>query len=223
MALVHNLHLCLSSFYGSHKDEYAGLCHSVVSLIALPADEEEAEYIEEPVVESAEEKTEEELKKLAEDAEEASEKELEEEIQQSSPEAEQVATEVTDPDYEFEDEPEEVKKTAASEPKMEEPKQSGGKGRFVPEGMVLPEDDEDVDLTPRMKIPEFTGTISLAETARQVNEKLKVQEKKEVKKVEDKKGEVQKTEERKNKASAASKPRKDDFDIAIKPGDDFDI
>ena len=75
--------------------------------------------------------------------------------------------------------------------------------------MVLPEDDEDVDLTPRMKIPEFTGTISLAETARQVNEKLKEKEKK--------------AAEKKEKAASAKISRKDDFDIDLKPGDDFDI
>ncbi len=179
---------------------YAFILACVVSLIALPADEEEAEYVEE----SIEEKTEEDLKALAEGAEEDSAKEPEEEIQQTSPKAE--------------------KPKADPEPKEEE-----HKGHFVPEGMVLPEDDEDVDLTPRMKLPEFTGTISLAETARQVNEKLKVQEKKaeekktEIKKEEIKKTEEKKTEERKNKAVAAVKPKRDDFDIDLKPGDDFDL
>ena len=212
---------------------YAFILACVVSLIALPADEEEAEYVEE----SVEEKTEEDLKALAEGAEEDSAKELEEEIQQTSPEAEQWVVEVLGPDYEFEDEPE-TKPYAvpkAEAPKAEkqkadpEPKEEEHKGHFVPEGMVLPEDDEDVDLTPRMKIPEFTGTISLAETARQVNEKLKVQEKKaeekktEIKKEEIKKTEEKKTEERKNKAVAAVKPKRDDFDIDLKPGDDFDL
>ena len=157
---------------------YAFILACVASLIALPADEEDAEYKAEPEVEV-------------------------------SPEAEQGDAEVTEPDYEFEDEPEE------EEPKKEEPKKEEvpdakePKGHFVPEGMVLPEDDEDVDLTPRMKIPEFTGTISLAETARQVNEKLKEKEKK--------------AAERKEKAASAKISRKDDFDIDLKPGDDFDI
>ena len=145
---------------------YAFILGCVASLIALPADEEEAEYIDETASES--------------------------------PEAAQGAQEVTEPDYEFEDEPEE-----------EEPH-----GHFVPEGMVLPEDDEDVDLTPRMKMPEFTGTISLAETARQVNEKLKEKERKAAEKREI---------ERKSAPVTDKKPRKDDFDIELKPGDDFDI
>ena len=212
---------------------YAFILACVVSLIALPADEEEAEYVEE----SVEEKTEEDLKALAEGAEEDSAKEPEEEIQQTSPEAEQGVVEVTEPDYEFEDEPETEPNAApkAEAPKAEKPKadpepeEEEHKGHFVPEGMVLPEDDENVDLTPRMKIPEFTGTISLAETARQVNEKLKVQEKKaeekktEIKKEEIKKTEEKKTDERKNKAVAAVKPKRDDFDIDLKPGDDFDL
>ncbi|WP_022766915.1 hypothetical protein [Butyrivibrio sp. XPD2006] len=211
---------------------YAFILACVVSLIALPADEEEAEYVEASAGESAEDETEEELKKLAEDAEEDLAKEPEEEIQQSSPEAEQGVAEVTEPDYEFEDEPEtepyavpKAEAPEAEKPKADpEPKEEEHKGHFVPEGMVLPEDDEDVDLTPRMKIPEFTGTISLAETARQVNEKLKAQEKKEeINKAEDKKAEVRKPEERKNKAAAAPKTRKDDFDIDLKPGDDFDL
>jgi hypothetical protein len=182
---------------------YAFILACVASLIALPADEEDAEYKAEPEVEV-------------------------------SPEAEQGDAEVTEPDYEFEDEPEEeepkkeepvkeeVKKeepvkeeSEKEEPVKEEPKKEEvpdaeePKGHFVPEGMVLPEDDEDVDLTPRMKIPEFTGTISLAETARQVNEKLKEKEKK--------------AAERKEKAASAKISRKDDFDIDLKPGDDFDI
>lgn len=173
---------------------YAFILGCVASLIALPADEEEAEYIEEPVKETVEEKEAEEIRELAEDATE----EVADETASESPEAAQGAQEVTEPDYEFEDEPEE-----------EEPH-----GHFVPEGMVLPEDDEDVDLTPRMKMPEFTGTISLAETARQVNEKLKEKERKAAEKRET---------ERKSAPVTDKKPRKDDFDIELKPGDDFDI
>ena len=173
---------------------YAFILGCVASLIALPADEEEAEYIEEPVKETVEEKEAEEIRELAEDATE----EVADETASESPEAAQGAQEVTEPDYEFEDEPEE-----------EEPH-----GHFVPEGMVLPEDDEDVDLTPRMKMPEFTGTISLAETARQVNEKLKEKERKAAEKRET---------ERKSAPVTDKKPIKDDFDIELKPGDDFDI
>ncbi|WP_022770451.1 hypothetical protein [Butyrivibrio sp. NC2007] len=173
---------------------YAFILGCVASLIALPADEEEAEYVEKPVKETVEEKEAEEIRELAEDATE----EGADETASESPEAAQGAQKVTEPDYEFEDEPEE-----------EEPH-----GHFVPEGMVLPEDDEDVDLTPRMKMPEFTGTISLAETARQVNEKLKEKERKAAEKRET---------ERKSAPVTDKKPRKDDFDIELKPGDDFDI
>ena len=160
---------------------YAFILGCVASLIALPADEEEAEYIEE--------------------------------IASESPEAAQGAQEVTEPDYEFEDEPEEDD-VKAKEPVDIEPEEEEPHGHFVPEGMVLPEDDEDVDLTPRMKMPEFTGTISLAETARQVNEKLKEKERKAAEKRET---------ERKSSPVTDKKPRKDDFDIELKPGDDFDI
>ena len=70
------------------------------------------------------------------------------------------------------------------------------------------EDDEDVDLTPRMKMPEFKGTISL-DSAKKKSEKAP-------KKPMDKPATSEKPAE-------APKPAKDDFDIAIKPGDDFDI
>ena len=183
---------------------YAFILGCVASLISLPADEEEAEYIEEPVKETVEEKEAEEIMELAEDATE----EVADETASESPEAAQGAQEVTDPDYEFEDEPEEDD-VKAKEPVDIEPEEEEPHGHFVPEGMVLPEDDEDVDLTPRMKMPEFTGTISLAETARQVNENLKEKEKK--------------TAVKKATPVTDKKPRKDDFDIELKPGDDFDI
>lgn len=185
---------------------YAFILACVASLIALPADEEEAEYVEEPVKETVEEKEEEEIRELAEEATE----EVADVTASESPEAAQGVQEVTEPDYEFEDEPEEDAEPETEESKAKpEPEEEEPHGHFVPEGMVLPEDDEDVDLTPRMKIPEFTGTISLAETARQVNEKLKEKEKK--------------AAERKEKTASAKISRKDDFDIDLKPGDDFDI
>ncbi|WP_026522650.1 hypothetical protein [Butyrivibrio sp. VCB2001] len=190
---------------------YAFILGCVASLIALPADEEEAEYIEEPVKETLEEKEAEEIRELAEDATE----EVADETASESPEAAQGAQEVTEPDYEFEDEPEEDAEPETEESKAKpEPEEEEPHGHFVPEGMVLPEDDEDVDLTPRMKMPEFTGTISLAETARQVNEKLKEKERKAAEKRET---------ERKSAHVTDKKPRKDDFDIELKPGDDFDI
>ena len=90
-----------------------------------------------------------------------------------------------------EPEPEPVKESAP------EPKQKSGP-RYVPEGMVLPEDDDDVDLTPRMKMPTFSKVGLGSE-----NGKLKVKSKEEHKE--------------------PSLEPKDDFDIAFTDGDDFDI
>ncbi len=93
--------------------------------------------------------------------------------------------------YEPEPEPEPVKEPAP------EPKQKSGP-RYVPEGMVLPEDDDDVDLTPRMKMPTFDKVGLGSESG-----KLKVKSKEEHKE--------------------PSLEPKDDFDIAFTDGDDFDI
>ncbi len=74
--------------------------------------------------------------------------------------------------------------------------------RFVPEGMVLPEDDEDADLAPRMKMPQLSAPVgpdgNIVKLKVGGNSALTRQDKKE------------------------DKPR-DDFDIAFTPGDDFDI
>ena len=88
-------------------------------------------------------------------------------------------------------EPEPVKEPAP-EPKKEHTP------RYVPEGMVLPEDDEDVDLTPRMKMPTFDKVGLGSETG-----KLKVKS-------------------RDEHTESVPEP-KDDFDIAFTDGDDFDI
>ena len=64
--------------------------------------------------------------------------------------------------------------------------------------MVLPEDDDDVDLTPRMKMPTFDKVGLGSESG-----KLKVKSKEEHKE--------------------PSLEPKDDFDIAFTDGDDFDI
>jgi hypothetical protein len=97
---------------------------------------------------------------------------------------EDVEAVVPDQDVPYEPEPE------------PEPRQ-----RFVPEGMVLPEDDEDADLTPRMKMPAFSGAIGLMAAG----EKLKVMSK-----------------ESEPEPEPVPEP-KDDFDIEFTAGDDFDI
>ena len=150
---------------------YAFILGCVASLIITPSDEV-GEYIEPEL-------SEEELEKMEEMAEAADEGIPDEEI----------------PDnvipYEPEPEPEPVKEPA---PK---PKQKSGP-RYVPEGMVLPEDDDDVDLTPRMKMPTFDKVGLGSETG-----KLKVRSR--------------------DEAKEPSPEPKDDFDIAFTDGDDFDI
>lgn len=71
------------------------------------------------------------------------------------------------------------------------------RARFVPVGMVLPEDDEDMDQTPHMKMPELKSRIGADGKV----EKLKV-------------GVTP------NKRPA---PSAHGFDIPLNPGDDFDI
>ena len=77
------------------------------------------------------------------------------------------------------------------------------KPRFIPEGMVLPEDDDDVDLTPHMKMPQLSAPVGPDGKA----VKLKVG------------GNSQLT---RPEETRDDKPR-DDFDIPFTPGDDFDI
>jgi hypothetical protein len=100
------------------------------------------------------------------------------------------------------------KQPTGNEPEStdDEPKSTDSdsqKPRFVPEGMVLPEDDDDVDLTPRMKMPQLSAPVGPDGKA----VKLKVG------------GNSQLTRPEETKDD---KPR-DDFDIAFTPGDDFDI
>ena len=88
--------------------------------------------------------------------------------------------------------------------------------RYVPEGMVLPEGSEDeMDTSQsRMKMPEFKGTIAL--------DRKKPVKEEPVAAAEPENKEPEKTE-RPEPSKKAAPTRKDDFDIAFKPGDDFDI
>lgn len=72
--------------------------------------------------------------------------------------------------------------------------------RFVPEGMILPEDDEDMDAQPRMKMPDIKKAAGLT-----MGEKLKVRSKETI------------------VNGDACEKKADDFDIAFVPGDDFDL
>jgi hypothetical protein len=81
---------------------------------------------------------------------------------------------------------------------------------YVPEGMVLPMDDDDETpraAEPRMKMPKFEGTISL--NRKEINDALKADERR-------------RAAEKRAKRRASSE-KKDEFDIAFKHGDDFDI
>lgn len=78
---------------------------------------------------------------------------------------------------------------------------------FVPEGMVLPQDAEDADLTPRMKMPEFKAPVGSDGKV----EKLKVGGYRQ-----------DSSADAESDVLEALKPA-DDFDIAFTPGDDFDI
>ncbi|WP_034446830.1 hypothetical protein [Butyrivibrio sp. AE2032] len=134
--------------------------------------------------------------------------------------------------------------------------------RYVPEGMVLPEDDEDVDLTPHMKMPEFKGSLGpdgkpekiklnrpetaailggaavAAAEAAKIAEDIEPAEPEspeeivpaEPETVEDLTSADEGQEYSITKDDSPKAPqehrfvdRKDDFDIALKPGDDFDI
>ncbi|MBE5843301.1 MAG: hypothetical protein E7302_03845 [Butyrivibrio sp.] len=111
----------------------------------------------------------------------------------------------------------EVEETEVEETEVEE------KPRFVPEGMVLPMGDEDEEsLVPHFNLKrnenEDIGVISLnrdvtpkEETASKEPEPVKAVEAEE------------KTEEISEEPITEKTPAKDDFDISIEPGDDFDI
>lgn len=197
---------------------YAFILGCVASLIITPSDEV-GEYVvpklSEDELEKMEEMAEAADEEIPEDEEAAENKEIPEdeeapenkEIPEPEPELvnESVADEnfttatvtpeddvhAVTPDPVIPYEPEPVKEPAP-EPKKEHTP------RYVPEGMVLPEDDDDVDLTPRMKMPTFDKVGLGSETG-----KLKVKS-------------------RDEHTEPVPEP-KDDFDIAFTDGDDFDI
>ena len=80
--------------------------------------------------------------------------------------------------------------------------------RYVPEGMVLPmgEEDVDEDAAPRMKMPEYREAepISLNRPAKAVAEQTD-------------------SDVRQEAQLQHSVPEKQDFDLPMKPDDDFDV
>ena len=164
---------------------YAFILGCVASLITMPADEDVEEAETEPEPELIQEAPVAELEPEPEP--EVVQPEIEPDTEE--PVSETPALEVVEP------EPEPV-----PEPVQEVPVQQ----RYVPEGMVLPEDDEDADLTPRMKMPEYKPVNSEGLT-----EKLHI-----------------------NRTPAApaapvepaaTSNINDGFDVAFRPGDDFDL
>ena len=83
--------------------------------------------------------------------------------------------------------------------------------RYVPEGMVLPagsEDEMDVSAS-KMKMPKFDGKISLERKEKPIERPIEKP--------------IESPIEKPKKKNAGASSRKDDFDIAFTPGDDFDI
>lgn len=151
------------------------------------------------------------------EAEEASESESEEEYEND------VDSETT---YEPEESVSEDGPTDDTEPETthnpDEAPAWAPRKRYVPEGMVLPEDDEDMDQTPRMKMPSFTGTISLTATAKAVSEIIQ----KEAQQKDDTAPSETDYDYNKYGFSKNDTPKRfstDDFDVDLRPGDDFDI
>ncbi|RKM56016.1 hypothetical protein D6855_15410 [Butyrivibrio sp. CB08] len=174
---------------------YAYILGCVASLIITPADEE-GEFVAPALTDEELEK----MEQMSEAADEELPEEAEEPAEEPAAEEPSVPENFTTAEIETTEEVHVVKPEPVIPyepepvPEPEVPRQ-----RFIPEGMVLPEDDEDVDLTPRMKMPEFTGKISL-----DGGEKLKVKAKEEP-------------------APEPVPEPADDFDIAFTEGDDFDI
>ncbi len=146
---------------------------------------------------------------LAEEQEEPAEEATEEDIEETeqaeeSAEIDEMKSQEAS-DIQSEEDENTITEEPAGEPEEEAeedtaPKPSSEQQRFVPEGMVLPEDDEDMDQTPRMKLPEFKGgRIALSR--------------------------------KDDRPECGERPirsfdqivAKDDFDLAYKPGDDFDL
>ena len=145
------------------------------------------------------------------------------------------------PEPEGTKEPEEV-------PVPEETPESGEaslpekKERFVPEGMVLPEDDDDVDLTPRMKMPELKVNQdangkpkklhinrpekesdnalderdTIVAAIKEINESVP-------KYIDEMEGDESGSDAKIPQIVPEPEETKDDFDLSLKPGDDFDI
>jgi hypothetical protein len=93
--------------------------------------------------------------------------------------------------------------------------------RFVPEGMVLPEDDEDQDQTPRMKMPEYKPLNVEGRTEKlHINREPKAPIEPEVPAA----PEATVVPEEPQTPETPRTPSIDEgFDVVFKPGDDFDL
>ncbi len=188
-----------------------------------------AEVITPEVVEEAkEEEVKEQVSESEEQADNEEKVEAEEEKQEETT-AEEVEEKAETPTTEAEE-----KTEAPIEEKAEEKKEE--KPRFVPEGMVLPMGEEDEEsLVPNfnLKRPESEdiGIISLNrdkvseedENKEPAEDVTNTQQEEPItdEKIEETIEEI--IEEIKDSEPAQKAPVKDDFDISIEPGDDFDI
>ncbi len=204
-----NSKLMITIFYGIILACVAAL---IVTESSEDEEEPESEY-EEPAAEEPEEEEEDPeseltLREMREKilAERAAKDEAEEPAEEPAPEAEDDEPEpesAPEPASEPEEpepaaEPEEPE--SAPEPEQPAPAPKAEEPRFVPEGMVLPEETEaDADEVkrerPKKKVPQFEGKISLN----------------------------RKNDHKDDNNDASNITFKDDFDISFEDGDDFDI
>ncbi len=132
-------------------------------------------------------------------AERAAQDEAEEPAEEPAPEAEDDKTDL-EPAQQPEPAAEPEEPESAAEPEQPAPAPKAEEPRFVPEGMVLPEETEaDADEVkrerPKKKVPQFEGKISLN----------------------------RKNDHKDDNNDASNITFKDDFDISFEDGDDFDI
>ena len=182
---------------------YALILGCVASLITLPADEGGEAVLDAAANGEPGDETETEEDGEAQD-------DAEEEIEASKGAG---ISEVVEPEEGYLDEDEEESVPAGDS--ISAADESETEKRYIPEGMVLPEDDEDVDLTPRMKMPEFKG--GFGPDGKQEKIHIYRPGEKEVAK------EVAETPKEETPKAEPKPEPKDDFDIAFRPGDDFDI
>lgn len=188
---------------------YAMILGCVASLITMPADEdvefdgEEAalEYMEGKPASEYSEFPSDEVKEIVPEAQIEEPRGMEVVVPETASEPEPVEPV---PAEDVAAAPEPVEEFAPAEDAAVAPEPAPQ--RYVPEGMVLPEDDESVDQTPRMKMPEYKPlNVEGRSEKLHINREPKAPIESEAPK-------------------ANTTPSIDEgFDVVFKPGDDFDL